>query len=220
MFSAAAGGTIFLDEIGEMPKDLQVKLLRVLQEREVRPVGSTRPVQVDFRVVAATNRGLAELRSGVLREDLYFRVATVVLEVPPLRHRPEDILALAQQFATRLSRQYGREIGLSRQALELLLSYSFPGNVRELENLVESAAAVSADNPQTIGDKDLRPLLGAGIPAYTPPSHATDALSMEHMEKLTIQQALRAADGNRTKAASLLGISRDTLYRKMRQYQV
>jgi two-component system response regulator AtoC len=220
IFSAASGGTIFLDEIGEMPKDLQVKLLRVLQEGEVRPVGSTRPVQVDFRVVAATNRSLADLRAGVLREDLYFRVATVVLEVPPLRNRPEDILVLAQQFAGRLSRQYGREIALSRQALELLLAYTFPGNVRELENLVESASALSADNPQTITDKDLRPLLGAGVPSYTPPAQTDQALSMEQMEKLTIQQALRVSEGNRTKAASLLGISRDTLYRKMRQYQV
>jgi two-component system NtrC family response regulator len=220
IFSAASGGTVFLDEIGEMPKDIQVKLLRVLQEGELRPVGSTRPVQVDVRVVAATNRTLSELRSALLREDFYFRIATVVLEVPPLRARPEDILVLAQHFAGRLSRRYGREISLSRPALELLLRYSFPGNVRELENLIESASAVSADNPQTITDKELKPLLGAGAPAAAVPGAINETFSMEQMERLTIQQALRVSEGNRTKAASLLGISRDTLYRKLRQYQV
>jgi DNA-binding NtrC family response regulator len=217
LFSAASGGTIFLDEIGEMPKDIQVKMLRVLQEGELRPVGSTRPVQVDFRVIAATNRGLTELRAGLMREDLYFRIATVVLEVPALRVRPEDILILAQHFAGRVSRRCDREISLSRSALELLLAYSFPGNVRELENLVESASAVSADNPQIITDKDLRPLLGASAPATL---NLTESLSMEKMERLTIQRALRVSAGNRTKAASLLGISRDTLYRKLRQYEV
>jgi two-component system NtrC family response regulator len=215
IFSAASGGTVFLDEIGEMPKDVQVKLLRVLQEGELRPVGSTRTVQVDVRIVAATNRGLNELRSGLLREDLYYRIATVVLEVPPLRARPEDILVLSQHFAARLSRRYGREISLSRAALELLLGYAFPGNVRELENLIESAGAVSADNPQIVSDKDLKPLL-----ALSGPAAVNGPFSMEQMERLTIQQALRVSEGNRTKAASMLGISRDTLYRKMRQYQV
>ena len=220
IFSAASGGTVFLDELGEMPKDVQVKLLRVLQEGEVRPVGSTRAVQVDVRVIAATNRSLSELRSTLLREDLYFRIATIVMEVPPLRTRPEDVLVLAQHFAGRLSRRYGREISLARPAVELLLGYSFPGNIRELENLVESACAVSAENPQIITDKDLKPLLGAGVTATADSPHLNESFSMEQMERLTIQQALRVSAGNRTKAASLLGISRDTLYRKMRQYQV
>jgi two-component system, NtrC family, response regulator len=218
LFTAASGGTVFLDEIGEMPKDIQVKLLRVLQDKELRPVGSTRSEHVDVRVVAATNRTLAELRGSLLREDLYFRIATIVLEMPPLRARPEDVLVLAQHFAARIGRRYAREIVLARPALELLLHYSFPGNVRELENLIESVAAVSTDNPQTVTDRDFRPLLGAGEPAA--PSRTGEPLSMEHMEKLTIQQALRVSEGNRTKAASLLGISRDTLYRKLRQYQV
>jgi transcriptional regulator with PAS, ATPase and Fis domain len=141
----------------------------------------------------------------------------VVLEIPALRSRPEDILVLAQHFAGRLSRKYDREISVSRSALELLLAYSFPGNVRELENLIESAGAVSAANPQVIGDKDLRPLLNPGA-SPAPGRGAPEALSMDQMEKLTIQRALRASGGNRTKAASLLGISRDTLYRKLRQY--
>jgi len=219
IFSAASGGTVFLDEIGEMPKDVQVKLLRVLQEGELRPVGSTKSVHVDVRVVSATNRSLNDLRASLLREDLYFRIATVVLQVPPLRARPEDILVLSQHFASRLTRRYGREISLSRSAIELLLAYAFPGNVRELESLIESAGAVSADNPQIITDKDLRPLLGSSAPDPSMTAAMNQPVSMEQMERLTIQQALRMAEGNRTKAASLLGISRDTLYRKLRQYQ-
>lgn len=218
-FEQADTGTVMLDEIGDVPGAVQVKLLRVLQEHELRPVGSARAVHIDVRVIAATNRTLAELRSALLREDLYFRIATIVMEVPPLRARREDILVLAQHFTGRLSRRYGREISLARPALELLLGYSFPGNVRELENLVESTCAVSADNPQVITEKDLKPLLGAGAPPAAVPAGMSESLSMEQMERLTIQQALRASAGNRTKAASLLGISRDTLYRKLRQYQ-
>jgi DNA-binding NtrC family response regulator len=219
IFSAASGGTVFLDEIGEMPKDVQVKLLRVLQEGELRPVGSTKTVHVNVRVISATNRSLNELRSTFLREDLYFRIATVILQVPPLRCRQEDILVLSQHFAKRLSRQCGREISLSRNAIELLLAYPFPGNIRELESLIESAAAVSADDPQVISEKDLKPLLTGSIPESPASTALNGPVSMEQMERLTIEQALRIAEGNRTKAASLLGISRDTLYRKLRQYQ-
>jgi len=217
IFSAASGGTVFLDEIGEMPKDVQVKLLRVLQEGEVRPVGSTKSMKVDVRVISATNRALNDLRSTFLREDLYFRIATVALQVPPLRTRQEDILVLSQNFAARLARRYRREISLSRGAIELLLTYPFPGNVRELESLIESTAAVSADNPQVISEKDLKALLTETAPSLV--AAVSHPVSMEQMERLTIQQALRIAEGNRTKAASLLGISRDTLYRKLRQYQ-
>jgi DNA-binding NtrC family response regulator len=219
IFSAASGGTVFLDELGEMPKDVQVKLLRVLQEKELRPVGGTRTVPVDVRIVAATNRSLGELRSTLLREDLYFRIATIVVEVPPLRTRPEDILVLSQHFAARLSRRYGREISLGRPATELLLAYGFPGNVRELESLMESVVAVSADNPQTITDKDLKPMLVGSATSGSGQPGPGGSFSMEQMERLTIQQALRVSGGNRTKAAGLLGISRDTLYRKLRQYQ-
>jgi transcriptional regulator with PAS, ATPase and Fis domain len=209
---------VFLDEIGEMPKDVQVKLLRVLQEGELRPVGSPKSVHVDIRVISATNRGLNELRSTFMREDLYFRIATVVLQVPALRARQEDILVLSQHFVSRLSRRYDREISLARSASELLLTYSFPGNVRELEGLIESAA-VSNDNPQVITDKDLRPLLRDDLQDLAAAAVVGHPVSMEQMERVTIQQALRMAEGNRTKAASLLGISRDTLYRKLRQHQ-
>ncbi len=218
IFMSATGGTVFLDEIGEMPKEAQVKLLRVLQEGELRPVGSPTTVRVDVRMLAASNRSLPSLRGEQMREDLYFRIATVVVELPPLRTRLEDVLVLAQHFVNRLSRRYSRDITLHRSALELLLKYSFPGNVRELENLMESAAAVSLDDPQTICDKDLKPLLQEPAAPLSPANGLDQQpLSMEGLERFAIQQALRLCDGNRTKAASLLGISRDTLYRKLRQ---
>jgi DNA-binding NtrC family response regulator len=215
VFVASCGGTVFLDEIGEMPKDAQVKLLRVLQEGELRPLGSTRTVHVDVRIIAATNRPLQALRAEYLREDLYFRVATVVLEIPPLRERPEDVLVLAQHFAARLSEQYGREIVLSRTAIELLLKYPFPGNVRELQSLLESVTALSRDNPQVITEKDLKPLLRDAL-AHSLSGSATP-LAIEDLERMAVDRALRVCDGNRTRAARLLGISRDTLYRRLKE---
>ena len=216
VFVSAGQGTVFLDEIGEMPKEAQVKLLRVLQEKELRPVGSTRPVQVDVRIVAATNRSLAQLRSEFLREDLYFRIATVVIEVPPLRTRREDILVLAQHFAAQLSDRYGRHITLARSATELLLNHAFAGNVRELQNVLESVTALSQADPQTIVDKDVKPLLGTPQPAR----FEEHPLALEDMERVAIERSLRMCQGNRTRAAALLGISRDTLYRKMRDLKV
>jgi DNA-binding NtrC family response regulator len=216
IFATAAGGTVFLDEIGEMPKEAQVKLLRVLQEGEVRPVGSSRSVRIDVRIVSASNRALAQLRSEHLREDLYFRIATVVIELPPLRTRPEDVLVLTQHIVARLARRCGREITLTRAALELLLGHPFPGNVRELESVLQSAAALSVDNPQTITERDLKPLLATSGP--TQESHVPEQpLSMERLEQAAVAQALRLCHGNRTRAASMLGISRDTLYRKLKQ---
>ena len=218
VFATAGGGTVFLDEIGEMPKDAQVKILRILQDGELRPVGSPRPVRVDVRVVAATNRSLQMLRSECLREDLYFRIATVVVGIPALRTRMEDAIALASHITRRLSTRYGREITLARAAMDLLLRYSFPGNVRELENLLESAAALSSEDPQTIGEKDLRPLLTQSAAPELKVA-GDQVLSLEHVEKAAIEQALRACGGNRTRAASLLGISRDTLHRKLREFK-
>ncbi len=217
IFAAAARGTVFLDEIGEMPKEAQVKLLRVLQEGEVRPVGSSRAVQVDVRILSASNRPLADLRAEHLREDLYFRIATVVIELPPLRTRPEDVLVLAQHFVTRLSRRCEREITLARSALELLLNSPLFGNVRELENVLESAVALSEDNPQTITEKEMKPLLANSSSPKRESLLPEQPLSMERLERMAIQQALRLCHGNRTRTASMLGISRDTLYRKLKQ---
>lgn len=220
IFASAARGTVFLDEVGEMPKDVQVKLLRVLQDKEVRPVGGTKALPVDVRIIAATNRSNAELRHEQLRQDFYFRIATVVIEIPPLRSRPEDILVLSQHALQRLAERYERQITLHRSAVELLLDYSFPGNVRELENLLESLAALSRDDPQTITDKDLRPLLDpAGLQDVPSARGVEQTVAIEPLERMAIDRALRLADGNRSKAATLLGISRDTLYRKLREYR-
>lgn len=218
IFAAASAGTVFLDEIGETPKEIQVKLLRVLQEGELRPVGGTKPVRVDVRIVSATNRPLAALRADYLREDFYFRIATVIIEIPPLRAHREDVLVLAQHFTSRFARRYGRQIVLGRSAAELLLRYSFPGNVRELENILEGCAALSQEDPQTITDRDVKLLLNQGASSGFESATGDQALSMEELERTAIQRALRMCQGNRTRAASLLGISRDTLYRKLRQY--
>jgi DNA-binding NtrC family response regulator len=218
LFVAAGKGTVFLDEIGEMPKEAQVKLLRVLQERELRPVGSAAPVKIDVRVIAATNRPLPQLRSEFLREDLYFRLATVVIDVPPLRNRREDILVLAQHFAAQLADRYGRHITLARSATELLLNHGFSGNVRELQNMLESVTALSQADPQTVTDKDVKPLLGQAPAA--PLRFEEQPLALDEMERIAIERSLRLCQGNRTRAAALLGISRDTLYRKMKDLKV
>jgi two-component system NtrC family response regulator len=217
LFAAAAGGTLFLDEIGEMPREAQVKLLRVLQEGELRPVGSAKTEHVDVRIVAASNRPLAALRDEQLRQDLYFRIATVVIELPPLRARPEDVLVLAQHFLGRLSRRCGRQITLARSAADELVRYAFPGNVRELENILESVTAVSREDPQSITDRDVRPLLRDTAVAPLASGVPRELLTLEHLEEVAIQQALHLCEGNRTRAAALLGISRDTLHRKLRQ---
>ncbi len=216
MFMLANRGTIFLDEIGEMPKEAQVKLLRVLLEKEVRAVGSTQTARLDVRVIAATNRPLGKLRTELLREDLYFRLATVVIEVPPLRARHEDVLVLSQWFVARLSEKYGRHVTISRSGLETLLTHSFPGNVRELENLLESLCAVSTEDPQLITDKEVRQALvqaPAAVPTEVP-------LALDDMERIAIERAVRLCHGNRTRAAALLGISRDTLYRKIKEFRM
>jgi len=217
IFAAATAGTVFLDEIGEMPREAQVKLLRVLQERELRPVGSTKTVPVDVRIIAASNRPLAALREQHLRQDFYFRIATVVLEIPPLRARPEDVLVLAQHFVARLSRRSRREITLAHSGAHLLVGYPFPGNVRELENILESATAVSRDDPQTITERDLKPLLGDAASSALSEGVPRESLSLERLEEIAVRQALHVCGGNRTRAAALLGISRDMLYRKLRQ---
>jgi DNA-binding NtrC family response regulator len=218
IFAVASGGTVFLDEIGEMPREAQVKLLRVLQEGELRPVGSARTQRIDVRIVAASNRPLAALRDECLRPDLYFRIATVVIELPPLRSRPEDALVLAQTFIGRMARQSGRRITLAPSAADLIVRSPFPGNVRELENVLESATAMSRDDPCVVTDKDLGPLLSKPENAPLPGLLGERALSLEALERAAIEQALRLSGGNRTRASSLLGISRDTLHRKLRQY--
>jgi DNA-binding NtrC family response regulator len=210
LFRAAEGGTVFLDEVAELPQQLQVKLLRVLQERAVRPVGSTRSFPFDCRLVAATNQPLEEaVRAGLVRSDLYYRLNVVKVVLPPLRERREDISALVAHFLRDLNDRFGRRVrGVSPEAMALLLAYDFPGNVRELEHLLERAFALGARDE--IGPSDL-PDLCSRRPEG-------DENPLERAERETILETLRRTGGDKDAAARELGMSRRTLYRRLRDF--
>ena len=215
LFIAANKGTIFLDEIGEMPKDLQVRLLRVLEEYKVRPIGHTEEVPLDVRVVAASNHSIEELKSKYLRDDLFFRLAVIVIELPPLSERRGDIALLVKTFIGRFNEKYSKSIkGLTESALSSLHEYDFPGNIRELENLIEGIVAVCPQNKEEITLKDLK----AHLLWNEPKAGGHQILSLDKLEKYAFEQALREAKGNKSKAAEMLGISRDTLYRKLKLF--
>jgi two-component system response regulator HydG len=215
LFREADGGTLLLDEVGELGPSVQAKLLRVLQEGEVRPVGEDAPVKVDVRIVAATHRDLAALvKAGTFREDLYYRLKVVHLHVPPLRERPEDIPVLARHFLARAARSFGvGTVTLSGEALERLTAWSWPGNVRELENVIESAVALSAD-----GAIDVALLPGSGDGVAPAREGAGLKEKVEAYERGLVVAALDAAKGNRSEAARLLRIGRATLHDKLRKY--
>jgi DNA-binding NtrC family response regulator len=218
LFEAAHGGTLFLDEIGELPLAAQAKLLRVLEAGELRRVGETTAARVDVRLLSATNRPVQQLQGGAFREDLFFRISTIVLDVPPLRHRRDDLYLLVQHFLRLLEGRYGRPVSLDRAGLDHLLGYPFPGNVRELAHILESAVAVSTDNPQVILDRDLVPLLRSHSAFRDLPPQVASNCSLETLEKFAIRQALRLASYNKSHAAELLGLSRGSLYNKLREY--
>ncbi|GAB4108104.1 MAG: two-component system response regulator PilR [Acidobacteriota bacterium] len=206
LFEQAHGGTLFLDEITETSTAFQVKLLRVLQEGEVRPVGGSRSVQVDVRVVAATNRDLGRLMAeGKFRQDLYYRLGVVELTVPPLRERRQDIPALVSHFLKQASGRLGRSFTVSPEAMKLLQEYSWPGNVRELENVLERAAVLKTDS--CLVPDDLPLLRTAAEPA-------AGLSPLELAERKKIEEVLAQTGGNRTLAARRLGIERKSLYRK------
>jgi transcriptional regulator with PAS, ATPase and Fis domain len=218
LFEAAHGGTLFLDEIGELPLAAQAKLLRVLEAGELRRVGETIAARVDVRLLSATNRPIQQLQGGAFREDLFFRISTIVLDVPPLRHRRDDLYLLVKHFLRLLEGRYGRPVSLDRAGLDHLLGYPFPGNVRELAHILESAVAVSTDDPQVILDRDLVPLLRSHSGVHDLPPHVASDCSLETLEKFAIRQALRLANYNKSRAAELLGLSRGSLYNKLREY--
>ena len=226
LFQQANGGSLLLDELGEMPLALQAKLLRVLQDGKVRPVGSDHEIQLDVRIIAATNRSLTEaVADGSFREDLFYRLETFGLQVPPLRARGEDILKLTEFFLTRFNARQKQSIkGFSDAALGLLQQYSFPGNIRELQNAVERAATfcdtalIEAHHlPQRIREQTGAPLLPANtavIPQQPNQPADADALpTLETVQRQYIHQVLAATDGNKRRAADILGITRRTLYR-------
>ena len=226
LFQQANGGSLLLDEFGELPLALQAKLLRVLQDGKVRPVGSDHEIQLDVRIIAATNRNLTEaVADGSFREDLFYRLETFGLQVPPLRARGEDILKLTEFFLTRFNARQKQSIkGFSDAALGLLQQYSFPGNIRELQNAVERAATfcdtvlIEAHHlPQRIREQTGAPLLPANtavIPQQPNQPADADALpTLETVQRQYIHQVLAATDGNKRRAADILGITRRTLYR-------
>jgi two-component system response regulator HydG len=216
LFEAANGGTIFLDEIGEMPLNMQVKLLRALQEKKIRRVGESKSRFVDFRVIASTNRNLnEEVEAGRFRRDLYYRLCVIGLEVPPLRERAEDILPFARFFLNRITERTGSSIkGFSPGAVEHLLLYNWPGNARELKNVIERAVALCSES--TINVEDLPPALRKGVPK---PKGHDDIHPLEEIERKYILAALDLTKGDKRLAAEKLNIGLRSLYRKLKEYE-
>jgi two-component system response regulator AtoC len=218
MFELASSGTLFLDEIGETPPPLQVKLLRVLQEKRIRRLGGTQSIPTDARIISATNKDPEKLvREGRFREDLFYRLNVVRIEVPPLRERLEDIPLLVGRFIERLNRQMGKTVrSISAEACKRLQSYSFPGNVRELENIVERAFIFVDSDTIEAADLQIRDLQTKEDASII----AVKASTMKEMEKRSIIEALHRWEGNRTKAAEELGISRRSIINKIKEYGI
>ncbi|CAN5145053.1 sigma-54 dependent transcriptional regulator [soil metagenome] len=223
MIAEASGSTLFLDEISEMPPDLQTRFLRVLQEREYRPLGSTKTLKADFRVVAATNRPIAQaLSENRLRADLYYRLNTFQIELPPLRERKEDIPPLVASFLKRFAQQLGKpEPEIAREAFQKLLDYSWPGNVRELQNAMEYAVVLARKNEITIKELPSEVQLPVALQQIERGnSQSSGTQNLEDLERNAILQALAQSHGNKKKAAQILGIQRPTLYNKLKRYAI
>jgi DNA-binding NtrC family response regulator len=222
LFVAAHGGTLFLDEVGELPLEIQAKLLRVLQDGEVRAVGSLKSSHVDVRIIAATNRTLAAMRDGRMRQDLFFRLSVLVIEIPPLRERREDLPPLIAHFLGSIRDRGIRQVeGIEPQALELLADYPFAGNIRELENLLEGLAVTLPPDRATIRAEDVRGWMqrrGVRLVDRVAGNANGIPLNLVELEKWAIREALRQSRGNKSQAAQMLGISRDTLYRKLHDF--
>lgn len=219
LLAIAEGGTVFLDEVGELPVDLQAKLLRAIQEKEIRPVGSTKQVPINVRILAATNRDLEQaVAQGTFRRDLYFRLNVLSLRIPSLRERRQDVPMLAAHFLERLARSSGQERTLSDDSLKAMLAYDWPGNVRELENCLERACAFTtgpmvhpSDLPTAISNVQTQAATGDGIDTHK-------IVPMFELEKQTILNTIAQLNGDKLKAARLLGIGKTTLYRKLKEY--
>ena len=219
LFVEADAGTIFLDEIGELALPLQAKLLRVLQEHEVRPLGATKNQRVDVRVVAATNRNLeAMLADGSFREDLYYRLNVIQVDLPPLRSRPEDIVPLAEHVLAQLGARQNppRRMRLAPEAQHMLLAYNWPGNVRELMNVLERGVALCQG--ELIADDDLPPQVREKRPADFLGTAVARRMTLDELEREFIERVLEDEAGNKTRAAQRLGLDRKTLYRKLDEY--
>ncbi|HNF95849.1 MAG TPA: sigma 54-interacting transcriptional regulator, partial [Pseudomonadota bacterium] len=217
----AQGGTLFLDEIGDLPLSLQPKLLRVLQERSVRPIGADAESPIDVRILAATNVDLeAAVQEKRFREDLYYRLNVVQIELPPLRARGNDVLLLAQHFIGRTSARHDKRVEkLTPKAAERLLAYSWPGNVRELQNCIERAVTLTSYDQIGVDDlpekvRDYRP-----SQVLVSSDHPDELVSLEEIERRYILRVLDVVGGNKSLAAQILGVDRRTLYRKVEKYE-
>ena len=222
LLTIASGGTVFLNEIGEMPVDLQAKLLRAMQEKEIRPVGSTKATPIDVRIVAATGRDLEmATHQGSFRRDLYFRLNVVSLRLPPLRERKDDIRLLADHFLDRISRATGVRRTVSSEAMKLMLAYDWPGNVYELENCLERAAALNTGTVLNIADLP-RQIQNPGTQAGANGNNTSrnKILPLGEVEKLAIMNALTELNGDKLMTARMLGIGKTTLYRKLKEYGI
>ena len=215
-FELAHGGTIFLDEIGEINQNVQVKLLRVLQEKTFERVGGSQTIEVDVRIVAATNKNLEEeVKAGRFREDLYYRLNIIHIQVPPLRERKDDIPLLLNAFLERFSRENGKDIkGISAKARSALYKYDWPGNIRQLQNCMESAVVMCSGNEITLDDLPPTISQNTSDPVITVPV----GISLDEAEKIVILQNLAACKGNKSKTADVLKIGRKTLHRKLSEY--
>src|ERR1700674_3865078 len=217
LLEAAHGGTLFLDEIGDMPVDLQAKLLRALQEREVKPVGSTERRRINVRIIAATNRDLeTAIRSGTFRQDLYFRLNVVQVKLPPLRDRKSDIPILVTAFLEKFSEPQGPVRTISEDAMRRLIAYDWPGNVRELENAIERAVALGSGPIIHVGDLPTT----LQYPTTERAPEKDEILPLEELERRAILRTLRETGGDKLSAARMLGIGKTTLYRKLKQYHM
>jgi DNA-binding NtrC family response regulator len=215
LLEAAQGGTLFLDEIGDMPVDLQAKLLRALQEREVKPVGSTERRHINIRIIAATNRDLeSAIRTGAFRQDLYFRLNVVQIKLPPLRERKSDIQLMVISFLEKFSDPHGPPRAISDDAMRRLIAYDWPGNVRELENAIERAVAMGSGPVVHVGDLPS----SLHYPSSERVPDKDELLPMEELERRAILRTLRETGGDKLAAARMLGIGKTTLYRKLKQY--
>jgi len=219
LIAQAKGGSLMLDEIGEMPMELQPKLLRVLEERRFRPVGSTETFEADFRLICATNREPREaIKEGMMREDLFYRVSTISINVPPLRERAEDLQLLTDHFFTKFKEKYSRPLqGFSQSAIQRVFSHRWPGNVRELQNAIERAVLLAKGN--RIEPEDL-PFGSQSQEATADSFFAPPNMTLEEIEKLVIEQTLKRTQGNKQAAAQILGIYRPRLYSKIRKYKI
>jgi transcriptional regulator with PAS, ATPase and Fis domain len=219
LVAMADGGTMFLDEIGDMPHSMQVKLLRVIQEQEFLQVGGIDPISVDVRFIAATHRDLKEdMEKGLFRQDLYYRLNVVTIHVPPLAEREGDVPLLAHYFLAQKTQVMNKKIReIDRDALDLLCRYSWPGNVRELENVIERAVAI--ENGPVIGERDL-PEFIRDLAVETYRQRSSEVPTIEEQEKRYIQWVLDKCQGNKTKAAKIMGIDRVSLWRKLKRYKM